>query len=53
MEIVPVSAADNALRERLLRETVVPRWISRCGVECAESWNRYMLPVTGFRAQAE
>jgi TRAP-type C4-dicarboxylate transport system substrate-binding protein len=53
MQIVPVSPADIALRERLLRETVVPRWISRCGVECAESWNRYMQPVTGFRARAD
>jgi len=53
MQIVPVSAADTALRERLLRETVVPRWISRCGAECVETWNRYMRPVTGFSAQAD
>lgn len=53
MQIVPVSDSDTALRNRLLRETVVPRWISRCGAECAESWNRYLEPVTGFRAQAD
>lgn len=53
MQIVPVSPADTTLRERLLRETVVPRWISRCGDDCVEVWNRYMAPVTGFRAVAE
>lgn len=53
MQVVPVSTSDTALRERLLRETVVPRWISRCGADCADSWNRYLAPVTGFRAQAD
>jgi TRAP-type C4-dicarboxylate transport system substrate-binding protein len=53
MQIVPVSAADTALRDRLLRETVVPRWISRCGADCANTWNRYLAPVAGFRAQAD
>ncbi len=53
MQIVPASASDAALRERLLRETVVPRWISRCGDECVSVWNRYLAPVTGFEARAE
>ncbi len=53
MQIVPVSPADTALRDRLLRETVVPRWISRCGDDCAEVWNRHLAPVTGFRAVGE
>jgi len=53
MQIVPVSPSDNALRERLLRETVVPRWIGRCGADCVESWNRYLAPVTGFRVQGD
>ncbi|MFN3447077.1 MAG: TRAP transporter substrate-binding protein [Roseococcus sp.] len=50
MTLVPVSAADSARRERLLRETVLPRWINRCGPECAEVWNKLLAPVTGVRA---
>lgn len=53
MQIVPVTASDTALRDRLLRETVLPRWIGRCGAECAATWNRYLEPVAGFRAQAD
>ncbi len=52
MTLVPVSAADSARRERLLRETVLPRWIARCGPECAEVWNNLLAPVTGVRAGA-
>jgi hypothetical protein len=52
MTLVPVSAADSARRERLLRETVLPRWINRCGPECAEVWNKLLAPVTGVRASA-
>lgn len=48
MRIVPVSAADIALRERLLRGTVVPRWLGRCGPSCAETWNRLLAPMVGF-----
>lgn len=53
MQIVPVTPADTARRASLLRDTVVPRWVSRCGSECAESWNRYLAPVAGFRAAAD
>lgn len=53
MRVVPVSRADIALRDRLLRETVVPRWIGRCGAPCAETWNRLMAPSAGFAASAD
>jgi TRAP-type C4-dicarboxylate transport system substrate-binding protein len=52
MQIVADSPADARLRTRLLRETVVPRWIERCGAPCAESWNSLMAPAAGFTAHA-
>ncbi|MCX8132822.1 MAG: TRAP transporter substrate-binding protein [Roseococcus sp.] len=52
MTLVPVSRADAALRERLLRETVLPRWIARCGPDCAQLWNDLLAPLTGVRARA-
>lgn len=53
MQIVPVSPADEVRRAALLRETVLPRWISRCGPECAEAWNTLMGPATGVTARSE
>jgi TRAP-type C4-dicarboxylate transport system substrate-binding protein len=53
MQIVPVSPADSARREQLLRETVLPRWIRRCGPDCAEAWNAVMAEPTGITARAE
>ena len=42
--IVPVSAADQARRLRLLTETVLPGWVRRCGEACVmpgtHGWRR-------------
>lgn len=38
MTLVPVSPEDDALRRRLVREVVMPRWAERCGPGCAEGW---------------
>jgi len=53
MQVVPVSPADAARRERLLRETVLPRWIGRCGPECAEAWNAVMAETTGITVRVD
>ncbi|MCO6416864.1 TRAP transporter substrate-binding protein [Siccirubricoccus sp. KC 17139] len=52
MVVVEDSPADRALRAQLLRDTVLPSWIQRCGPDCAEAWNRYIAPVRGLRATA-
>jgi len=39
MTLVPVTAEDDALRRRLVREVILPRWADRCGPGCAEDWN--------------
>jgi TRAP-type C4-dicarboxylate transport system substrate-binding protein len=53
MTIVPVSAADEESRRRLLTETVLPRWIRRCGEQCVEAWNLHLAPVFGIRARTD
>lgn len=53
MQVVPVSAADVRRRTQLLSETVLPRWISRCGPECAEAWNLLMAPQVGVTARLD
>jgi TRAP-type C4-dicarboxylate transport system substrate-binding protein len=51
MRLIPVSAADEALRRQVLRSTVLPRWIARCGEDCAAAWNRQMADEVGVRAE--
>ncbi len=52
MTIVPVTPADDARRRSLLVQTVLPRWVDRCGVDCADAWNRYLGPALGIPAYA-
>ncbi len=52
MVSVPPSAADEARRQRLLREAVLPNWLRRCGDGCADVWSRTIgrargIPVPG------
>ncbi len=53
MVVVPVSAEDEALRRRLLRDTVLPGWIRRCGNDCADAWNQTIGPELGLMASPE
>ncbi|WPB83787.1 TRAP transporter substrate-binding protein [Sediminicoccus rosea] len=50
MRVVPVSAADEQMRQRLVRQTVLPRWLDRCGENCARVWNDSLAATTGIRA---
>ncbi len=50
MTIVRTSADDERLRKQILADTVLPRWLQRCGAGCAEVWNRTLGPVTGVVA---
>lgn len=53
MAMVPVSGEDEALRLRLLRETVLPGWVLRCGNDCADAWNQTIGPELGVMASPE
>lgn len=39
MKLVPVTAADAALRKEALTKAVLPAFAQRCGAECVAYWN--------------
>lgn len=47
MVIVPVSAQDERRRQEILESTVLPRWVQRCGAQCAKVWNQTIGPARG------
>jgi TRAP-type C4-dicarboxylate transport system substrate-binding protein len=48
-----VGGADDARRVRqLFAEVVLPRWIRRCGADCASAWNQTLGSAIGVRAAA-
>lgn len=51
--VVPVSAADQDRRLRLLTETVLPGWVRRCGEPCVEAWNSRLAPEVGVTARLD
>ncbi len=42
MVVVPVSAQDELLRQKILRTVVLPQWLRRCSVDCAQLWRQAM-----------
>ncbi len=53
MVVLDDEPLDRERRVELLRDTVLPNWVGRCGTECAEAWNRHMTPTRGIEAVAE
>lgn len=51
MTAVRPGPADQLLRREILKSTVLPRWLQRCGAACSDSWNRYLAPVVGIEAR--
>ena len=52
MTVVPETTDDARRWREIFVSTVLPRWVRRCGVACAEVWNETLAPVTGIRASA-
>jgi len=48
---VKTKPADDARRRQILVDTVLARWVQRCGASCADVWNRSLGPVVGFDAK--
>ena len=40
---------DEAERRRLLQDVLLPRWVARCGADCATTWDRIAAPELGLR----
>lgn len=51
MTVVRPGPADELLRRELLAQTVLPRWLQRCGPGCAAHWNQSMAPALGIEAR--
>ncbi|WP_158291912.1 TRAP transporter substrate-binding protein DctP [Paracraurococcus ruber] len=47
----PPAGQDETRRLRLLADTIIPRWLERCGPHCAAAWNRHMAASTGLVAE--
>ena len=52
MTAVPSSPGDERLRRRIFAATVLPRWLQRCGPQCAAVWNRTLASGAGIAAPA-
>lgn len=50
MTEVTVSALDERRRQALLKDTILPRWLARCGAPCVELWNQTVGPAQGIAA---
>ena len=51
MTQVPASPADENLRRHIFASVVLPRWLQRCGPQCAEMWNRTLANSAGVQAR--
>jgi TRAP-type C4-dicarboxylate transport system substrate-binding protein len=52
MNLVPMTAEDDLLRRQLLTETILPKWVQRCGEACVKAWNETVatsvqIPIPG------
>jgi hypothetical protein len=45
MVAVPMNAQDDQRRQQVLRSHILPRWLSRCGIQCVDVWNQTIGPA--------
>ena len=48
MTEVAVSAQDERRRQTLFKDTILPRWLARCGGPCADLWNQTVGSAQGL-----
>lgn len=48
MTLHPLSNEDQQQRLTILKTTVLPRWLQRCSMDCAELWNRTIGAARGM-----
>ena len=52
MTEVKESPDDERRRREIFSSTVLPRWVQRCGPQCAQVWNQTVGPTVGLEARA-
>lgn len=50
MTLVPTAKADEVRIRQLLETEILPRWVERCGSECASTWNALLATTTNVAA---
>lgn len=50
MTLAKPSAEDEALRVKIVKEIVVPKWAKVCGRECVRTWNKTIGKVVNITA---
>jgi TRAP-type C4-dicarboxylate transport system substrate-binding protein len=50
MTLVQATPADVRRMRDIFGSTVLPRWVQRCGNQCAAVWNQTLRPATGIEA---
>lgn len=50
MVVLPFSNTDERLRREIFTNTVLPRWLQRCGPHCADIWNQTVGSAQGILA---
>lgn len=53
MTEVKPAPTDDARRRTIFANTVLARWVHRCGAQCAAVWNQSIGPVVGIEAHAK
>lgn len=53
MTEVKPAPTDDARRRTIFANTVLSRWVHRCGAQCADIWNQTIGPVVGTEARAK
>ena len=48
MQVVHPSAEDEVRRKEIFKSTVLPRWLRRCGLQCADLWNQTIGAARGL-----
>ncbi|MBA4112203.1 MAG: ABC transporter substrate-binding protein [Verminephrobacter sp.] len=51
MLVVPLSEQDERRRQEIFRQTVLPRWLQRCGPRCTDIWNQTIGAARGLGTQ--
>jgi TRAP-type C4-dicarboxylate transport system substrate-binding protein len=52
MRLVPTMARDHFIRRKMLIETVLPKWLARCGAGCVDIWNTFLATEVGIRIES-
>lgn len=53
MTEVRPAPTDDARRRTIFANTVLARWVHRCGANCADVWNQTIGPVVGAQARTK